>query len=105
MTDGQSASLSWCRTPIGTHDQILSQGSDRYILLSCGVLSDERVGLSFVICHLSLSLSGLYICNFSLYVHIQGLHFTTYNTYMASVSPGFVQQIIPPLCYSSSLVT
>jgi hypothetical protein len=29
-TDGQSASLSWCRAPFGIRDQMLSLGSDRY---------------------------------------------------------------------------
>jgi hypothetical protein len=29
-----------------------------------------------------------------MYVHIQGLHFTMCNIYMASASPGFVQQIM-----------
>jgi hypothetical protein len=49
-TDSQSASLSWCRTPSGAHDQkldVLNLGS--YSPVYVGALSDERFGLSFVI--------------------------------------------------------
>jgi hypothetical protein len=48
-TDGQSVSLSWCRALSRAHDQILVTV---WQFLSClweGALSDERVGLSFVI--------------------------------------------------------
>jgi hypothetical protein len=63
--------------------------------LQCVVLSDERAGLSFVMCPcLCQFYTYVYI---SLYVHIQGLHILMYNIYMASVSPGFVQQIMPYL--------
>jgi hypothetical protein len=52
-------------SPIGTHDQILSRGSDRYSVSTCGVLSDERAGLSFVIC--------LCLCHVYAYVHLHCL--------------------------------
>jgi hypothetical protein len=51
--------------------------------------------LSFVIC---LCLCDVYAyVHFTQYIHIQYLQFTMYNMYMASVSLGSVQQIMPYL--------
>jgi hypothetical protein len=47
-TDGQSASLSWCRAPFGTHDQMLSLRSDHYSV-SCLVAFSLTKG---PVCHL-----------------------------------------------------
>jgi hypothetical protein len=51
-TDGQSASLSWYKTPIWAYDQIfiaIRNTSDSCSLLIWGALSDERTGLSFTV--------------------------------------------------------
>jgi hypothetical protein len=102
-TDGQSASLSWCRAPSGTHDQMFSLGSDHYSMsrhvASC--LTRGRV------CHLSHVLVFVksvhtYILH-SICTHIEFIQLTMYNIYMASVSPGNVQQIMPYLIVHSML--
>jgi hypothetical protein len=47
-TDGQSIiSKSWCRAPSGAHDEIFIIVL-QLPLFSCGALSEERTGLSFV---------------------------------------------------------
>jgi hypothetical protein len=42
-----SQSVSWCRTPFGTHDQLFITVWQTVLLL-WGALSDERTGLSFI---------------------------------------------------------
>jgi hypothetical protein len=47
-TDGRSVSISWCRAPLGAHDQMFVNSlKDTVLSYSCA-LSDERSGLSFV---------------------------------------------------------
>jgi hypothetical protein len=90
-TDGQSASLSWCRAPFGTHDQMLSLRSDRYSMsrLVASSLTKGRV------CHLSWSLSDLYIFTFAtVQIYIHNINSTMNNIYRVYVSPGTVQQIM-----------
>jgi hypothetical protein len=49
-TDSLSGSLSWCRTPSGAYDQKLYVlNLESYSPIYVGALSDERLGLSFVI--------------------------------------------------------
>jgi hypothetical protein len=51
-TDSQSASLSRCRTPSGAYEQKLDYSDlilESYSPVYVGALSDERLGLSFVI--------------------------------------------------------
>jgi hypothetical protein len=60
-TDSQSASLSWCRTPPGAYDQkfdFSDLNSESYSPVYVGALSDERLGLSFVI------VSQLSVCTY-----------------------------------------
>jgi hypothetical protein len=64
-----TVSQSWCRAPIEAHDQILSRGSDCYSMSSCGVLSDDRAGLSFVVC--------LCLCHVYTYVHLHCIYIAT----------------------------
>jgi hypothetical protein len=47
MTDGQSAIMSWCRTPLGAHDQMFVNCLTVTVLPYYCALSDERSGLSF----------------------------------------------------------
>jgi hypothetical protein len=47
MTDGKSASLSWCQAPSGAQDQILLLSVTG--LLMWGTLSNERMSVSFTI--------------------------------------------------------
>jgi hypothetical protein len=96
-TDGQSASLSWCRAPTGTHDQMLGLRSDLYSMCRpvASSLTRGRV------CHLSFVLVFVFvkycnICTMHIYVQVYTMHEkqNINNIYMASVSPGNVQQII-----------
>jgi hypothetical protein len=48
-TDGQSASLSWCQTPIWGLRPDFYYCQTFAALLMLGVLFDERLGLSFII--------------------------------------------------------
>jgi hypothetical protein len=83
MTDGQSASLSWCQAPIW----VLRPDSFFSLTLAglsmWGALSDERTGLSFTM--------------YNIFTFYMLLHECIYNIYKASVSPGSVQQIMPNL--------
>jgi hypothetical protein len=91
-TDGQSASPSCCLAPVGTHDQILSRGSDRYSMTSCGVLSDERAGQSFVVC--------LCLCHVYTYVHLHCFYIVTIYILLCTIytRPLLVQALYSRLC-------
>jgi hypothetical protein len=97
-TDGQSASLSWCRATSGTHDQMLCLGSVRYSM-SRHVASSLTRGR---VCNLSSVLAfvksvHIYILH-SISFHIRTVYtMTMYNIYMVSVSRSSVQQIMPYL--------
>jgi hypothetical protein len=75
MADGQSASLSWCRAPLGLMTRFLVLYIDYCGLCSSWIaLSVERVGLSFVgsLCHV---IKNIYISIYTIrYVqYVQGL--------------------------------
>jgi hypothetical protein len=57
-----------------------------------GALCDERAGLSFVgcLCHVFMSCQNIYIGIYTIHCKIS-------RVYKASVSPGFVKQIMPYL--------
>jgi hypothetical protein len=85
-TDGQSASLSWCRAPFGTHDQMLSLS----LTVTVWVVMSRplwREGGS-VICYLSWSLPNLYIFTFDIvqiYIHNTYNRLRTIHTWPLSV--------------------
>jgi hypothetical protein len=86
---------SWCWAPFGTNDQMLSLGSDRYRVSRhvASSLTRERVcQLLFVV--IFVKSVHIYISH-STKIHTQYIKSTINNIYMASVSPGHVQQIMP----------
>jgi hypothetical protein len=80
-TDGQSVSQSWCRSPLGTHDQML-RTFRQLRLMSCAP-SDEGSGLSFVIVFVRLLSIKFNIYNF---IFIKN-DIYIYNIHKVSVSP------------------
>jgi hypothetical protein len=92
----QSVSLS-CWAPIGTHDTFQVAGPTTAVfVITLHPLWWEG---GSVLCHMSWSLSSLYIFILLLttYQQMLYLHFFLHSVYMASGSPGFVQQIMPYL--------
>jgi hypothetical protein len=88
MADGQSASLSWCRAPLGL--------MTRFLVLYCGLcsswiaLSDERVGLSFVgsLCHV-----------------IKNIHISIYTIRYVQYVQGLCQSRLCEADYALSMTT
>jgi hypothetical protein len=96
-TNGHSASISWYVAPSRSHDQMLSLWCDHYCMRR-HVASSLTRGL---VCHLS-SVLGFVKCIHiymlrSISIPIPYVQLTMYNIYMAFVSPGSVQQIMPYL--------
>jgi hypothetical protein len=100
-TDGQSASPSWCRARFGTHDQILSLKSDRYSVtrhVASSLTTGRVCYLLFVV--VFVKSVHVYISHRTK-IHTQYIQSTMNNIFMASVSPGNAQQIMPRLSSSA----
>jgi hypothetical protein len=90
-TDGQSASMSWNKTPIWGLRPDLYYCQIVAGLLTWGALPDERTGLTLARVTASSNVSCRYV-QFAFYML---LNVCIYNIHKASVSPGSVQQIMP----------
>jgi hypothetical protein len=121
-TDSQSVSKSWCRAQSRTFDQRSSFWEERYCPVIWGAPSLTRGR----VCHLSAFVSTVYSGQsvFTFCVkHISHIQYLTLNTYIvlytftlkynkiqyvqyihASVSPGFVQKIMPYLLGTTAVL-
>jgi hypothetical protein len=82
--------LSWCWVPFEANDHIVSHRSITVLIIMwCPLMRGQICSLSYVLAFVK-----------SAYLHIRDYKytvtvFTVFHIYMASASPGFVQQIMP----------
>ena len=101
MTGGQPACRSWCWAPRVAHDQIFHYMYDLY----CSTFTWWKGGSVIVMC-LNFVWVWKYVQYILAHIHEVCLTFFVYglpyvqDMYMASISPGSVQKIMPLCCYS-----